>query len=187
MGDYLNYIIDNCSLEEIKQGYYLDSAKDIYICLCCGEVFEINKIYQIEGAAYTAKGMVIYHIKNKHTSVFDFLINLDKRYNGLSSRQREIFKGFYKYNDTTSRVENLNISPTTVRIYKFKNAEKMRQCKIYLALHDLLEENTVDERAFNFDSDTFIKQLSEDNSDENSSDIIASKNPLLHNKRLNSK
>ncbi len=181
MADYLDYIIDNCSIEELKQGYYLDKHSDIYICLCCGEVFSCDEVYMINSKTLTAKGIMKNHIRNEHGSAFDFLLNLDKRYNGLSSRQKEIFRNFYKHKDTASRVEKLNISPSTVRIYKFKNTEKMRQSKVYLALYDLIE-NSQD----NFDSEEFLKIINDTSPVDNSSDSII-KTPLLHNKRLTGK
>lgn len=133
----------NSSIEELKQGYILDSKTNQYICLICGETFDKNEIFKINSKFYNAKKATEYHIVEKHNSSFDYLINLNKKYNGLSDQQREIMSNFKKGYSDSETAKNMNLSVSTIRNYRFKFREKEKQSKIFLAMMENLKNDEI--------------------------------------------
>lgn len=127
------------SLKELKRGYVYDSNKDIYICLVCGHYFEKGVIYQIEDISCEAEKAIKVHIEKKHGSVFNSLIDMDKKYTGLSDIQRELLVSFYNGMDDSKISKRLGISSSTVRNHRFRLKEKAKQAKVFLALMELME------------------------------------------------
>ncbi len=66
-----------------------DEETEEYICLACGETFIKGVIYQDNQVLYEAEKFVQLHVQNEHTSMFDYLLNLDKKYTGLTDLQKE--------------------------------------------------------------------------------------------------
>jgi hypothetical protein len=89
------------------------------------------------------------HILQEHGSPFDFLIGLDKKYTGLTDRQKEIFEIFFNESDNKLIAEKMETTPATVRSYKFKMRENLRQSKIYLALFYLIEQKNNEDKNLN--------------------------------------
>ncbi len=130
----------NASLEEIKNGYI--EEKDYYLCLLCGKKIEKGIIYPQDGTFYEAERYVRVHIEKEHESVFQYLINLDKKSTGLSAHQSNILKLFYKGESDRDIQKELDIgSSSTIRNHRFVFREKERQAKVFLALMELLNEN----------------------------------------------
>ncbi|WZL73214.1 hypothetical protein QBE52_00305 [Clostridiaceae bacterium 35-E11] len=140
MEDFLIEVIDKCSVEDLMRGYVYDINSKAFICLFCGEIYEDGIIYKKEEKMYTAEKATQAHIKEAHNGSFNFLLNLDKKYTGVSERQKEIFKIFYDNSDNQEAAKKLETKPSTIRSYKFKNHEKLRQAKVFLALGSLLEK-----------------------------------------------
>ena len=80
----------DASIEELKKGYVFDGEKE-YICLACGETFIKGVIYQDNQVLYEAEKFVRLHIQNEHTSMFDYLLNMDKKFTGLTDLQKKWF------------------------------------------------------------------------------------------------
>lgn len=130
----------NASLEEIKNGYI--EERDYYLCLLCGKKIEKGIIYPQDGTFYEAERYVRVHIEKEHESVFQYLINLDKKSTGLSARQSNILKLFYQGKSDKDIQKELEIgSSSTIRNHRFVFREKERQAKVFLALMELLNEN----------------------------------------------
>jgi hypothetical protein len=131
----------NASLDQMKRGYIWDAPSEAYICLICGERFTQGRIYPVGEAWYEAEKAVRIHITREHGSVFRFLVELDKRYTGLTEHQKELLNYFYlgvSDKQIATAMENGNTS--TVRNQRFSFREKAKQAKVFLAIMELLEE-----------------------------------------------
>lgn len=129
----------NASIDELKRGYTQD--QQYFICLLCGEKIEKGLIYPAEGRFYEAERFMQQHIDMVHQSVFDHLIQLDKRETGLSEHQNRLLHLFYQgLNDAQVQKEMGIGSASTIRNHRFALKEKERQAKIYLVLMELLKE-----------------------------------------------
>lgn len=134
-------MIDNerfwdATVEELSNGYVF--LNDEYVCLLCNESFVDGIIYPMDGILYEAKKAVVRHIQENHVSVFDYLLNLDKKYTGLTEHQKELLHYFKKgLSDKEIIKEQNGGSPSTVRNHRFKLKEKEKQAKVFLALMNL--------------------------------------------------
>lgn len=128
------------SIEDIKRGYVYDEKKGIYTCIICGESFEKGIIYKDANNFYEAEKYMKLHINQKHNSVFDYLINMNKVYTGLTDIQSE-YLSYYKNNVSDKEIsEKMGGSQSTIRNYRFKLREKEKQAKVFLAIMDIIKE-----------------------------------------------
>lgn len=143
MQDFINQVVDISSIEDLVRGYVLDEKSRVYTCLFCGEMFEMDLIYRSYDGAnlVNAKRAIEEHIGLDHGGSFNFLINLDKSLTGLTDRQTEIFKILHQEEDNRIISEKMNTTPATVRSYKYKKRERMRQSKVFLAISQLIDRS----------------------------------------------
>ena len=81
------------------------------------------------------------HIDSEHQSVFDYLIQLDKKLTGLTDHQNRLLHLFYQGKSDAEVQKELGIgSASTIRNHRFVLKEKERQAKMFLALMELLKE-----------------------------------------------
>jgi hypothetical protein len=133
----------NASIEEMKQGYVYDAENEEYICLACGERFEKGRIYVQADALYEAEKFTRLHINNQHTSMFDYLISLDKKLTGLTDLQRNLINLFKEGLSDNEIVKELDGgSASTIRNHRFTLREKMKQAKVFLSIMELAEERS---------------------------------------------
>lgn len=131
------------TVEELSQGFYYDGEIEKYTCLFCYEAFENGVIYPMNGRLLEAKKAVAQHIINSHGSPFDYLLSMDKKYTGLSDHQKQLLICFKAgLNDKEIVKEMDGGSPSTVRNHRFKFREKEKQAKIYLAIMNVLNNQT---------------------------------------------
>jgi len=129
----------DASLDEMKQGYM--EEKNQLVCLLCGEVVEKGIIYPVNQVFYEAERFIRFHIEKEHGSVFDYLLNLDKKFTGLTEHQTSLLKHFYAGKTDKEIQEDLGIgSSSTIRHHRFVLKEKERQAKTTLAIMELLKE-----------------------------------------------
>lgn len=129
------------TIEERSQGYIYDSVTDMYCCLLCDEVFEDGVIFPRGEKLYEAKKAVVHHIQTEHESVFDYLIQLDKKYTGLSELQNELVRDFQLGLSDKEIVEKQKGRNTsTIRNHRFKLKEKEKQAKVFLSIMYLLNK-----------------------------------------------
>ncbi len=137
------------NVEEISYGYVHSDGQ--YVCLLCGSRYVEGIIYPMDGTLYEAKKAVARHIKDMHHSVFDYLLKMDKKYTGLSDHQKELLHFFSKGFSDKEIVRELNVgSPSTVRNHRFKLKEKEKQAKVFLAIMNLLNKQSDNQREDNF-------------------------------------
>ena len=133
----------DASIEELKKGYVFDGEKEEYICLACGETFIKGVIYQDNQVLYEAEKFVRLHIQNEHTSMFDYLLNMDKKFTGLTDLQKKMVQFFHMGLNDKEIVKELDGGSTsTIRNHRFTLREKMKQAKVFLALMELSEEKS---------------------------------------------
>ncbi|PFK43904.1 transcriptional regulator [Bacillus cereus] len=133
----------DASIEELKKGYIFEEDTEEYICLACGEKFIKGVIYQNQNVLYEAEKFVQLHIENEHTSMFEYLLNLDKKFTGLTDLQKKMVQFFYMgLNDKEIVKEMEGGSTSTIRNHRFTLREKMKQAKVFLALMELSEEKS---------------------------------------------
>ena len=137
------------SLTEIKQGYLYQEQTDEFICLICGKSFANGVIYPCQNQLYEARKYIALHIAEQHHSPFEVLINLDKKLTGLTDHQKIILELFYAGHTDTEIAKTLNTGSTsTIRNHRFSLREKQKQAKIFLAIMELLGEQTPKKQAF---------------------------------------
>ncbi|WP_213621177.1 DUF2087 domain-containing protein [Paenibacillus sp. J22TS3] len=130
-------LIWNATLAELERGYM--EKEDHFVCICCGRSFEKGIIYPEDDVLYESEKYVRVHIRKKHGSAFEFLIDLDKSYTGLSEIQSNLLKLFYQGKSDKEVQQELGIGSTsTVRNHRFVLKEKERQAKVFLAVMELL-------------------------------------------------
>ncbi|WP_047155271.1 DUF2087 domain-containing protein [Aneurinibacillus tyrosinisolvens] len=139
----------NATVEEIKHGYIYDDAAEEYICLVCGTRFMKGVIYSEEDVFYEAGKFAKLHLARAHTSMFDYLLSLDKKLTGLTEHQKMLINYFYQGRSDAEIVKELDGGSTsTIRNHRFTLREKAKQAKVFLAIMDLAEAKTGKQEKF---------------------------------------
>ena len=147
----------NSSIDEMVQGYFYEPKTNSYTCLICGECFEKGVIYQEDNTFYEAEKYMEVHIEKQHSSMFNYLISLNKKFTGLTEHQTELLKLFYNGLSDKEIKEKTNIgSSATIRNHRFKLKEKEKQAKILLSIMSLLEKNRQEKDTVTFNKSRLI-------------------------------
>lgn len=126
------------SLTELRNGFI--EGEEYYTCLLCGQKIEKGIVYPAQGILYESERFIRVHIERAHGSVFDYLINLDKRYTGLTDHQNSLLRLFYQGKSDEEIKKEMDIgSNSTIRNHRFGLKEKERQAKVFLTMMDLLK------------------------------------------------
>jgi len=137
-------------VDDLKNGFKYIEKSGEYECLLCGKTFEDGIVYQENGVYYEARKFIKIHIEKDHVSVFEFLLNMDKKHNGVTEHQRNILRLFRAGLPDAEISEKLgNISVSTVRNHRFVLREFEKQAKIFLALMQLASVKGVEKAARN--------------------------------------
>ena len=140
----ISEIFWSASVEDIIRGYIFDGEK--YICLICGKTFEKGIIYKEEEIYYEAEKYTKVHLMKQHGSMFNYLINMNKKFTGLSEVQKEVLMLFEEGLSDKEISEKTGTTSSTIRNHRFKLKEREKQSKIFLALMELLKENSLKEK-----------------------------------------
>jgi len=137
----------NASFDELKSGYIQDD--DHYICLLCGQKIAKGIVYPEEGILYEAGKYMGIHINRVHQSVFEYLIQLDKKITGLTEHQTNLIQLFYLGKSDAEVQKEMGIgSASTIRNHRFALKEKERQSKVFLVMMELLKEKNKHEPTY---------------------------------------
>lgn len=137
----LSEIFWNASLQEIKKGYLFNLKEEKFICLICGKEFEKGLIFNDEATLYEAEKYVSIHINKTHGSVFDFLLDMDKKYTGLTELQKNLLGYFYQGLSDQEIVKlSEGGSTSTIRNHRFNLREREKEAKVFLAIMEILKE-----------------------------------------------
>ncbi len=132
----------DASVEDIMKGYAFDEASEQFICLLCGKGFTRGVIYPHGETLLEAERAALIHINEAHTSVFEYLITMNKKLTGLTDLQRNLLDLFYRGYSDNEIVSKLDAgSASTIRNHRFALKQKEKQAKVYLSLMGLLEHN----------------------------------------------
>lgn len=133
----------NASLEDLQRGFIYCPDQKNFICLVCGEEFEHGMIYPFEGKLYTAQRYAEIHVDHKHEGMLHYLLSLDKKFTGVTHHQKQLIHFFSQgLSDTIIAKEMGDISPSTVRNHRFSLREKAKQAKLFLAMMNMIEQQT---------------------------------------------
>ncbi len=153
----MNYeeLLWNSSIEELKNGYIFDQKREEYVCIMCGREFKKGKIFESNDGFFDAEFAMKNHIMEKHSSPFQFLLNMEKRHNGLSDVQKNVADGMYgNLPDNEIALRLGSKSGSTIRSHKYSLREKYKEAKIFIALMDIINERNADNSKFiNFHKD----------------------------------
>ncbi|MEB2301158.1 DUF2087 domain-containing protein [Lysinibacillus xylanilyticus] len=134
--------LTNLTIEELSRGY-VDTG-DAYECVFCKELFDAEEVFKLDDRLFTAKKAIQHHIENEHISVFEALLQLDKKDTGLSDIQTELLKLFATGAPDKEIVNSTSAnSISTIRQHRFKLKEKEKQAKVFLAIMQALETTKV--------------------------------------------
>lgn len=137
-----NEYLSEASVEELTKGYTFDEKKKGYVCLVCNQLFEDGVIYPFDNRLYEARKAIEVHIGKEHTSMFHYLIQLDKRYTGITETQKELLQLLHMgLSDKEIVQKQKGGSPSTIRNHRFKLREKEKQAKIFLAIMNSLKKH----------------------------------------------
>lgn len=136
------------SLSEIKQGYVFQESTGKFICLICGESFQDGMIYPDGDSLYEARKFIIHHVATAHQSVFHYLLQLDRKLTGLTEHQKTLLQMFYAGQSDAEVARELNTAASTVRNHRFSLRERQKQAKLFLAIMELLGDQTPRRQAF---------------------------------------
>ncbi|RAV21992.1 DUF2087 domain-containing protein [Paenibacillus contaminans] len=129
----------NATLDDMKRGFVYNDENEQYVCLICGVGFEEGIIYPRDGLFLEAKKYVRKHIEDEHTSMFDYLMGLDKKLTGLTDLQKQLIHSFQQGLSDAEIVKELEGGSTsTIRNHRFTLREKAKQAKVFLAIMELM-------------------------------------------------
>jgi hypothetical protein len=137
-------------LEEIKNGL-IESDRD-FKCIICEESFEKGRIYENESKLNDAGKAAEIHIKDKHGSMLEYLLNMNPAFTGLSEVQKQLLSLMAEGLSDKETAEKLGVAQSTIRNHRFKLREKEKQAKLFLSIMGLLSKNT-DKKINNMDKD----------------------------------
>jgi len=136
-----NQALTQASISDLKRGYVFATAQDRFHCLCCGFKTEPGQIYRGADAYYDAEKFMRIHIETEHGSPLQILLQLDKRWTGLTELQTQLinlFVGGVSDQEIASQLGSGSVS--TIRNHRFLLREKLKQAKCFLAIGELMEE-----------------------------------------------
>lgn len=136
----LTEIFWNAPLSDLKKGYLYEPPSGEFVCLICGERFAKGRIYDLNELLYEAEKAAQVHLETAHSSMFQYLLAMDKKYTGLTDHQKSLVSLFHQGlsdKEIAARMDGVSLS--TVRNHRFALREKMKQAKVFLAIMELLE------------------------------------------------
>ncbi len=147
--DDLSELFWRATVDEIKRGYVYHQPSDAYVCLICGQSFAKGVVYPHTGLFYEAEKYATVHIEAEHGSVFDYLLNLNKKLTGLTDLQKSLLQYFHRgYSDSEIVKEMDGGSTSTIRNHRFTLREKEKQAKVFLSIMELVSEKTQKKQKF---------------------------------------
>lgn len=129
----------NASFEELKQGYIEEGS--LYICLLDGHTAQRGMIYPVGDLLFDAECYIQHYIRVNFNSVFETLIQMDKKHTGLTDHQSHLLCMLYEgKSDAEIMMETGISSASTIRNFRFNMKAKERQAKLFCSIMDLLRD-----------------------------------------------
>lgn len=140
MGEENKELFWEASIEEVKRGFIEED--EVYKCIICEEGFEKGRIYQLEDKFFDAKKAVELHIKEKHGSTLAYLLGMNNAFTGVSPAQLELLKLMAAGLSDKEIAAKLQVTPSTIRNHRYKLREKEKQARLFLAMMELIANDT---------------------------------------------
>lgn len=135
-----NEIFWSATIEEVKGGFVENDHE--YKCIICDEIFEKGRIYGINSMLYDAKKAAELHIEARHGSMLEYLLGMNSVFTGLSKVQTDLLILISQGLSDKEAAASLGVAQSTIRNHRYKLREKEKQARLFLALMELLSENT---------------------------------------------
>lgn len=129
----------NMSLNELKEGYVYNRDKSRYECLMCNVCFEEGEIFTFDNRLFVAKRAIKEHIRMDHGGVIDKLLETDKKYTGLTEKQKNLLIDISRGLTDKEIAKKNGVATATIRHQKFIFREKAKQAKMYMAIYESVE------------------------------------------------
>ncbi|WP_147805289.1 DUF2087 domain-containing protein [Alkalicoccus halolimnae] len=139
----------NASIEEMAQGYTYEEEKESYVCLVCHSQFAKGEIFTIGNRQFEAEKAAEKHTAAEHGSMLPHLLEMDKKFTGLSDLQKELLYFLGEGKNDKEIVNEMGAGSTsTIRNHRFKFREKEKQAKVFLAAMYLIHARKDEENDF---------------------------------------
>jgi len=130
----------DASKDELKNGYIKEG--EAYTCVVCGESYLEGRIYEKAGLFYDAEKSMKEHIKEKHGSMLSYVLNMSYGNTGVTQAQQKVLQLIAQGMSDKEVASALGVADSTIRNHKYKLREKEKQAKVFLAMMELLSEQT---------------------------------------------
>ncbi|WP_238906937.1 DUF2087 domain-containing protein [Clostridium sp. YIM B02506] len=130
----------DASIDEVKKGFIED--EEGYSCIICNEKFIKGRIYEIDGALYDGKKSAELHLESAHGSSLEYLLGMNSTFTGVSEVQRELLTLIASGLTDKEISAKLGVAQSTIRNHRYKLREKEKQARLFLAIMELITENT---------------------------------------------
>ncbi|WP_225417968.1 DUF2087 domain-containing protein [Levilactobacillus huananensis] len=122
------------TVTEIEQGWH--ETAEAYICNTCKAMFAKDQVFPEDTKFYPAATMIQRHLAANHPNAVTDLIQIDNKYNTLTTKQRDLLLAFAQGHKDAAVAEEMGVAAATVRHQKFTFREKAKQARLYLAIYD---------------------------------------------------
>lgn len=137
------------TVSEIMQGYVFNPENGEFICLICGKSFTQGVIYKEDSILNDAARSISLHCERDHSGVFGSLLDLGRKYTGLTEHTETLLRHFYEGLNDGEIVKKLGGGSTsTVRNHRFILREREKQSRIFCAIMGLLERKMSKKQRF---------------------------------------
>jgi Trp operon repressor len=133
----------DASTDELKNGYIKEG--ETYTCVICEENYLEGRIYEKDGLFYDAEKSMKEHIKEKHESMLSYILNMSYGNTGITQAQQKVLQLIAQGKSDKEVASALGVADSTIRNHKYKLREKEKQAKVFLAMMELLSEQTLKE------------------------------------------
>ena len=136
--------IKDATIQELQQGYTFAKVDRRFVCLGCHFRTEPGRIYPIGDGLFDAEAAMRSHICEHHQSPLHMLLALDKPWTGLSELQTRLISLFAAGISDSEIAATVNAgSVSTIRNHRFLLREKQKQAKVFLAIAELMEKQSM--------------------------------------------
>jgi len=129
----------NMSLNELKEGYTYNIDKSRYECLFCNAIFEEGEIFTFDNRLFVAERAIKEHIELEHGGVLGKLLDTDKKYTGLTEKQKNLLIDISSGLTDKEISKKNGVATATIRHQRFMFREKAKQAKMYMAIYESVE------------------------------------------------
>ncbi len=136
----INRILE-ITIDDIKKCFLHNVDENKYECLICGEEFEEGEIFTYGSRMYEASRAIKEHIKLDHGGTLSNLLKTDKKYTGITEKQKSLLEDIAKGLSDKEIASKNGVAASTIRHQRFMFREKAKQAKMFLAVYESVEKS----------------------------------------------